>query len=201
MADFPYIPNIGSLKKFLGQVQTGGVPDKLTIKELQNVGLKSKNDRPIIPILKFLGFVDSSGVPSERWTAYRNKSQARAVMAEAVKGSYGPLFKTYPDANRKDTEALRNYFSSATSVGSGAVAQMVSTFKALCDLGDFGGELPTKPPASKGTPVQPAAKATATAGSRALTVNLKIELQLPATDDAAVYDKLFEAMKKHLLSS
>jgi hypothetical protein len=32
-----------------------------------------------------------------------------------------------------------------------------------------------------------------------LTININIQLQIPATDDATVYEKLFEAMNKTIL--
>jgi len=33
-----------------------------------------------------------------------------------------------------------------------------------------------------------------------LTININIQLQLPATDDASVYEKLFDAMNKTILA-
>jgi len=34
-----------------------------------------------------------------------------------------------------------------------------------------------------------------------VTVNVNIRLELPATQDASVYDKIFESLKKHILAS
>src|SRR5439155_21417783 len=116
MADFPYSPHAASVKRFLEHVQKAGVPDKVTLKYLEKVGFKGKNDRYILGILKFLGFVDSTGVPTKMWRAYRNKEAARATLAAAMREAYGDLFRTYPDAHRKDNEALRNYFSAHTTV-------------------------------------------------------------------------------------
>jgi hypothetical protein len=53
-ADFPYMTNPASLRRFLEKVQSLGVPTKVTIPYLQSLGFKSTNDRPIIPALKFL---------------------------------------------------------------------------------------------------------------------------------------------------
>jgi hypothetical protein len=39
-----------------------------------------------------------------------------------------------------------------------------------------------------------------TATQNRMTVNINIQLQIPATDKADVYDSFFAAMKKHLLS-
>ncbi|MCH8813533.1 MAG: DUF5343 domain-containing protein [Chloroflexi bacterium] len=208
MADYPYMPNVGNLKKFFDYIQSGGVPDKLTRKYLESVGFKSKNDRKIIPILRFIGFLDPSGVPTEPWKAYRDKTQARMVLAQAIRGAYSGLFGTYPDADRKDTEALRNYFSGQTSLAAGAVTQVVGTFKTLCGLGDFAGNAveaadgsTKQEPLDGSTNLEPKVikqivEVPAKGGG--LTINLNIQLQLPPTDDASVYDKLFASMKKHL---
>jgi hypothetical protein len=65
MADFPYSPQPLSVKRFLDHVQKAGVPDKVTLKYFEKVGFKTTNDRYILGILKFLGFVDSTGVPTK----------------------------------------------------------------------------------------------------------------------------------------
>src|SRR3990172_2952002 len=131
MADFPYTPHPASVKRFLAHAQTAGVPDKVTHKYLEKVGFKTKNDRYIISVLKFLGFLDSTGGPTKTWQAYRNKSKSRATMADAIRRSYDDLFRTFPDAHRKDAEALRNYFSAHTKVAESTLGLIVSTFKAV----------------------------------------------------------------------
>ena len=60
-------------------------------------------------------------------------------MAQGVRAGYGELFKTFPDAHRKDSEALTNFFKAKTSVGDAVIKQMVGTFKTLAAYGDFDG--------------------------------------------------------------
>jgi hypothetical protein len=198
-ADFPYMTNPAALRRFLEKVQTLGVPSKVSITFLNSLGFKSTNDRPIIPALKFLGFLNGSGEPTETWQRYRHKTTAGAVLAAAIRTGYADLFATYPDAERKDTEALRNYFSTHTKVGEASLNMIVRTFKTLCDAADFTGDAasPVEPdvrkpaggkdylPVKPQTPFGPA-------------ININIQLQLQATEDAKVYDNFFAAMKKHL---
>lgn len=105
-ADFPYLTNPASLRKFLEKIRTVGVPEKVTIAYLASLGFKSANDRPIIAALKLLGFADGSGVPTETWQRYRPRETAGAVLAQAIRTTYSELFSIYPDAERKDNEAL-----------------------------------------------------------------------------------------------
>jgi hypothetical protein len=62
MAEYPYILNTGSLKSFLESIPKIGVPDKINTNTLPMLGYKSKNDRPIVKILRFIDFIDVNGV-------------------------------------------------------------------------------------------------------------------------------------------
>lgn len=210
MADFPYSPHAASAKRFLEHVQKAGVPEKVTQKYLEKVGFKSKNDRYILGILKFLGFVDGTGVPTKTWRAYRNKESAGAVLATAMREAYGDLFRTYPDAHRKDSEALRNYFSAHTTVAESTLGLIVNTFKTLAGVADFEATVPDlqdESPASAADTETPSKKVKARRDSGAEdqgigrpAININIQLQLPATEDGAIYDKLFASLKKHLFT-
>lgn len=210
MADFPYSPQPTSLKRFLEHVQSAGVPDRVSQKYLEKVGFKAKNDRYIIGVLKFLGLLDPSGNPTKTWQAYRSRSSAAATLGEAIKRSYVDLFRTYPDAQRKDNEALRNYFSAHTRVAESTLALIVSTFKALCALAEFDGEsaAATEKSSQEHEPTEAALKSgqltplpvSLPRPILAPAININIQLELPVTESAEIYDKLFAAMKKHLFS-
>jgi hypothetical protein len=210
MADFPYSPHAATVKRFLEHVQKAGVPDKVTLKYLEKVGFKTKNDRYILGILKFLGFVDSNGVPTKTWRAYRNKESAGATLAAAMRDAYGDLFRTYPDAHRKDNEALRNYFSAHTTVAESTLGLIVTTFKILASIADFESAVSVTGDEGREEARAPSgAKSAAKAHRESQTddqrtarpvININIQLQLPATEDGAIYDKLFAALKKHLYS-
>jgi len=200
MAEFPYTPQPPKVKPFFNQIQKTGVPPKVTYKYLESLGFKSKNDRYLVGILKFLGFLDSSGKPTERWRAY--KEGAPVAMAGAIRTAYGDLFNMYPDAYRKDSEALRNYFSTQTAVAESTLRLIVRTFTALCELANFEGLAAAVSAALSTAPAPEVVGPSPTAlrEPAGITVNINIQLALPATEDASIYEKLFAALKKHLLS-
>jgi len=76
---------------------------------------------------------------------------------------------------------------------------MEQTFKELCGLADFEAVVVTEPAAK---PITPTIKEVAEipTGVRPVTININIQLQLPATEDVTIYDNLFSALKKHLFS-
>lgn len=137
MANYPYILKTGSLKKFLENIPSVGIPDKITIRHLYAIGFKSKNDRALIPVLKFLNFIDESGAPTEKYKKFRDKSQSKKILGAAIKAVYSEIFKIYPDAPNRDNSTLQNFFSTNTGLGERAVKSIVETFKALCSVADF----------------------------------------------------------------
>jgi len=204
MAQAIYTPNTNSIPRFLAHVQTAGVPPKVSGEYLKSVGFKSGNDRYLIPILKALKFLDSSGVPTDRWRSYRDKQKAKGVLAAAITEAYSNLFETYPDAYRRDNEALRNYFSTQSpGLNESTLQLVVRTFKVLCTDADFSSaaaaeEILEQEEVKEKGGGQHIRRTTGQSGD-GLTININIQLQIPATDDATVYEKLFEAMNKTIL--
>lgn len=196
MAEFAYSTKPGSVVRFLAEIQSIGIPTKVTYKHIESLGFKSKNDRPIIAILKNLGFLDGSAVPTDRWKDYRDRSQAPRVLAEGIREAYSELFAVYPDAHRRDDEALTDFFKSRTAVAEKTVRLMLRTFTSLCELADF--QLDAGKPAGRNQAEMQGTPSTLTHAPRhqiALSVN--IELVLPATKDESIYDALFASLKKH----
>lgn len=196
MAKYPPVQTPGRLKKFLTEIKSAGTPKKVSIKWLESLGFKSKNDRLFLQVLDALGFT-SNGSPTERYKRFRSKATAPSVLASALKEAYKELYSTFPNAQMKDSKALEDWFASNTSVSEITRQRMVNTFQTLADLANFKGEIPpdlgeeVKRPKGKG----------AAAIGRSVTLNLNIQLQLPATHDQEIYEKLFAAMGKYLLGS
>jgi len=200
MATYIYLTNPSKLKSFLPKIQDTGVPPKLTIKHLKGMGFKSTNDVALISAMKALGFVSPSGEPTEIWKFYRNKSQAPAVLARAIKQHYAELYQMYPDAHLKDTEALRNFFSTHTTVSGGTLNFMIGTFKTLAGLANFDASI-AEPP-SQTSVTSPEAINTKTQTIRTsksgLVVNVNIQLTLPDGSTPDTFEAFFKAMRKHL---
>lgn len=198
---YPYTQNVGSLVGVIKAIGSHGVPDKFTTKELPVWGYKSSNDRSIVSVLKHIGFVDQSGTPQQLWRDAR--TNPALATAKGTKAGYAELFKTFPDAHRKDAEALTNFFKAKTSVGDSVIKQMVATFRALAQFGEFDG---VDEATADTVDMAPAAASPATSavsrqisGAGGMTINLNVELVVPTDATGDVYDKFFAAMKKHLL--
>ena len=202
MAEYPYINTPTALKDFVRDIPDRGMPDGVTKKYLDSLGLKSSNHRAIGGILEFIGFVDQSRKPTERYQHFRARARQGSVMAQALRESYSELFKIHPDAYQKDEESLRNFFTGHSSVGSQAQRGMVAVFRTLCDFADFEAEAakPTNDTAETVTErTKPSTRASIAEGIQ--TLNINIQLELPVTSEPAVYDALFQAMRKYILKA
>lgn len=202
MQSYPYMSNPAKLRKFLQHVQTAKVPPKVTYQYLSSAGYKSRNDRPILPAMKFLGFLDASGVPTKVWQAYRDTQNAPAVLAEAMRTGYSELFSMYEDAYSKDDAPLESFFSSKTNVGKASMRFMVTTFRTLCKLADFGAipkefapeAVVTQPPSALEEGARPEVKITP-------RLQLNIEIHIAADTPDEKIETIFKNMKKYLLSN
>jgi len=197
MATIPYTPSPKNVKEFFGTIQGLGIPPKVTQTYLKTIGFKSSNDHYLIGLSKSLGFVDTVGKPTTKWRDFKDKTKAPKVMADAVKTAYADLYSTYPDADKKDDDTLQNYFARTSGVADSVARLMVRTFKNLCELADFEAvaeeEHVTTPTAPAGEKV-----GEIPLGEKPVTLNINIQLQLPATEDVTIYEALFSALKKHL---
>jgi hypothetical protein len=138
------------------------------------------------------------------------QSVCRRDIGRRHAGSLRRSVSAIPDAHRKDNEALRNYFSAHTTVAESTLGLIVATFKALAAVGDFETAAPvTGSDSGADTKVRASTKSAAEAprdlrvnghSTARPAININIQLQLPATEDGAIYDKLFAALKKHLFT-
>jgi hypothetical protein len=212
MADrnYPYTTVPNKLREILGKAPSMGRPDKVTQEWLRKAGWTSSNDRSVIPVMRFAGLISSDGTPTEVWDAVRVQDEAhRSKVADAIRRAYADLFALYPDAHRRDAEALRNFFRANTSGGDQVQTKLVQTFQVLTEFADF-----DAPSTNGASAASPAAEKSAKGAGKAqvpslvppehhaapgLALNVNIQLQLPATADGEVYEKLFGAMRKHLM--
>ena len=60
-------------------------PERFSIKFLENLGFTSTNDRSFLGILKDLGFLNTDGVPQQRYYDYMDRSRSKYVLAEGIR--------------------------------------------------------------------------------------------------------------------
>lgn len=202
MAEYAYTTVTGKIKEILTKVRTTGRPTKLTVAHLKTLGFTSSNDSTLIGVLKFIGFIDASNIPTSVWNEYRG-AHHKTVLAKAIRVGYADLFAVYPDANTRSNSELSHVFSTSSSAGSQVINKTVATFKALVEEADFSAESePTETTLRSGPLHEPAAAAarplTPTSHSTNPEVHIDIQIHISPDSSHEQIEKIFESMAKHL---
>jgi hypothetical protein len=204
MSEIPYAVNTGKIKTYFDKFQQAGVPQKVDVAWLKSIGCwAGGNDTYIISVLKFIGFIDSSNAPTELWKSYKDPTKARTTLAKGIREGYEVLFGTYADANLKDKDTLYAFFSAKTGKAKKTVDNMVNTFRGLCQLADFG-TIEYKEEEKKHEEGEEKGKRKQQMMPQmpeGLVVNMNIQITLPVTEDAKVYENIFKALREQLFKS
>lgn len=206
-----YLVATKNLDGFFNSLLNAQAPPKFTIKFLEQLEFKSTNDRLFVGVLKSLGFVDSNGVPQDRYFRFLDRSQSKQVLAEAIKDAYADLFTVNIKANEMSSNEVKNKLKTLTQGGkSDAVLNWMSnTFTSLCKYADFttqknneiiriektdnySAEIPQNTNEHKMTHELVNKKITT-------EMHYNIQIHLPETRDITVYDAIFKSLKEHLL--
>lgn len=202
-----YLITTKNLEAFLNALIGAQAPERFTQKFLESLEFKSTNDRLFIGMLKSLGMIDESGVPTNRYYDFLDQTQSKTILAEAIKESYGDLFAVNKNANGLSIDEVKNKFRTLTQgqKTDNVVQMMANTFNALCNYADWKtgvkkapkiDEQPDK--ALDGGKTEPSQPKNVSA-DKIPSLHYNIQIHLPETRDAAVYDALFKSLKEHLL--
>lgn len=206
MPSYPYTPVTGKLKTLLQKVRSSGIPPKLSTAHLKSLGFTSSNDPTMIGVLRFIGFIDGSSIPTPLWSEYRGQKH-RAVLGKAIKQGYADLFAVYPEANAASVADLIHVFSTSSTAGEQAIRQTVQTFKTLVEEADFtsaeGNTISTGPLHTPAAPSMAPALPTQNSGSSPPhpAVHIDIQIHISPESSSEQIDKIFESMAKHLYGS
>lgn len=203
MPDYPYTTVPGRIRSFLETIRSVSVPDKANRTWLPKIGFNSSNDRTMLSVLKFIGFINERGNPTDLWKNYR-RANHEEVLGDSIRDAYGSLFKIHEEPCSRSTNELKDFFRAETASAEGTISKMADTFNALCRMAKFRPVIQDSPEDSafdtSGILLQDvghAKKPMKLKSGQNVTVNININL--PETDDEEVYKRIFKALMDHLL--
>lgn len=207
-----YLVTTKNLEEFLNALKSAKAPERVNGTFLKNLEFNSSNDRLFIGMLKMLGLVDDSGVPTKRYYEFLDQSQSALILAEALREAYGDLFSINTKAQDLSIDELKNKFRTLTQgqYSDNVLGLMAKTFKSLADLAEWQPsrtvvfDLKPPPEEDESTKTEEVPKPDDRAKAKADRLNLRelhynIQIVLPETRDAAVFDAIFESLRRHLL--
>jgi hypothetical protein len=204
MGDFTYTTVPGKIKPFLDKVRQVGIPTKATVQWLKTIGFTSSNDPSLLGVLKTIGLIDASSIPTSTWSAYRGVHHKR-TLGDAIRKGYAELFAVYPDAWERANSDLEHVFSTSSTAGKQVIQKTVATFKALCECAEFGAPDDQPAPVVHTGPMHAPIAAAATlpartGGTPASSPSVHIDIQIHISPEASTdqIDQIFKSMAKHL---
>lgn len=195
-----YLTTTKNTKDIMAAIQKAGVPDKFSYDFLKKqLGFGSSSDRPTIPVLKALRFLDENGVPTDRYRRYKDPSQAGAVLAEAMRDAYADVFAGDQNAHALTSNQLKGVFARLSDKGEDVNKKMATTFRVFADMADFDAA-PADDPSDSDVPSESSADAQVITGQQRLgvAVHHDVHIHLPVSTDIAVYDAIFRSLRENL---
>jgi len=207
-----YVQCYGQIPDLFQRISQGQAPGQFTQQHLKDIGLTSVNHRAFIPLLKTLGFLSQEGQPTQRYHAFRDASQSKRVMAEALREAYADIFVIKEKPTKADRDAVEGKFKSAHNTSDRVATLMANTFFALLDLADLDattGKSQKAPEKDEKRPSAPTpvlershnAGVSADKHTHIPGLHYDIQIHLPATKDIEVYNAIFKSLKEHLYES
>jgi hypothetical protein len=203
----PFLNATGLVTKILDKIIEASQPERFTQDFLATkLGYSSGSARPIIPLLKKLGFIASDGAPTQLYAQFRNPENRGAAMAQALRTAFKEIYDRNEYAHDLPREKFKNLVVEITGLepDNQIVSAIVGTFQNLKPYANFDQPAPTgngkvtvleksEPTATPATP-PPAAQ-----NSSGLNLSYTINLNLPETTDVEVFNAIFRSLKDNLL--
>lgn len=199
-AEFAYMTSAKNLSSIFDRIAGAGTPPKFTYDFLKTLNFQSSSDRPVIGVLKGLGFLTPDGVPTDRYNSFRDGSRRGAAMAAGLRDGWAPIFLADQSAQSRSSSELTELFKSVSGKGEAVAKKMATTFKLLCDMADWSSPAPELPEPDGDLVVERVEPPGASTGDGSLLrLHHDIHVHLPPTSELSVYTAIFRALKAELL--
>ena len=196
----PYLSSNKNVPTLFDKIASAKIPDNFNNNFLQTtIGLKGSNDRPLIPLLRNLGFIDQSNTPTSTYRLLKGDKR-KIAWAEGVRKAYGPLFDADDTAHKLSADKLKSLVSQVAGTDDDATARIASTFSTVVKLGDF--ENIASKSSDEETSQEEADNPEREERQKGLPRGLRtefhynIQVQLPSNGTEETYLNIFNAIRK-----
>lgn len=227
MASFPYISGAGNIAAILGILRKN-FPAAVTADTVKKYQIASNNESYIINTLQFLGLLDSESkktkVATEIFSLHEDES-FQAELTKVVRNSYSELFELHgEDAWHLDKKKLIGYFRQADKTSEVIGTRQAAVFQILAIQC---GKITAPSETAKQGVKSSTASITKPRGAKqavkskvsspefsesdgksdldkekngAISLNVRIEINLPTGASAENYDAIFKSIREHIMN-
>lgn len=204
-----YLTSTKNFEGIMNSILGARAPERFTNKFLEDLGYKSSNDRLITGVLKALGLLSDTGEPTQRYYDFLDQSQSKKIIAIGIQEAYEDLFNLNKEAQKLSQDDVKNKLRTLTQgqKGDKVIDNMARTFRVLCDYADWSDITAVPQTRSEPTSIIDTVeqvpsndeKTKVEPHSNQLGLHYNIQIHLPETTNMAVYDAIFQSLKKHLM--
>lgn len=197
----PYLPAVKNLHAILTKVQQAAVPDAFGVDFLRDLGFTSSNDRAIIKVFKYLGFLDASGRPQAAYRDFVDHTKTKIVLADRLRAAFDDLYVANKKAHEQSANELKGWFKSKTGKGEPVAEKMATTFKGLASFADFSQVAPIVTEKKEQKPELPKEEQERKPLPSAAHFGLvyRFEIHLPDTQNIDTFRAIFKALREELI--
>jgi len=203
-AKLPYLTTPGTIENALAKVKAAATPPTFNNDFVHaKLQIKGGAGKSIPPFFKKLGLVSESGVPTGLYQKLRNPSTAGDALGEAVRIAYRPLYEVNEYVHELSDRELKGLIHQVTGLEEGnRISELIqSTFLKLKKHATFNGSTSVEVSRNEAPEEGEAGqrKPAGLSASHDLRIGYTINLNLPATANAEVFDAIFQSLRRNLL--
>jgi Family of unknown function (DUF5343) len=227
MASFPYISGAGNVSVVFGLLRKN-FPAAVTADTIKKYQIASNNESYLINTLQFLGFLDSESKKTQVATdvfSLHDDDEFQAELGKVIERSYRELFELHGEnAWSLDKKKLIGYFRHADKTSEVIGTRQAALFQVLAvQSGKLAAPSETAKQGMKPSPANNTKpkvlkqtdkpKATSLDSSNndgkswlgkeknsAVSLNVRVEINLPAGASAENYDAIFKSIREHIMN-
>jgi hypothetical protein len=214
---FPYTTTVAGLSTTLQQLRSA-FPAKVNADTLKKWGIAAGNESSILQTLRFVNLINDDGdknADAAKAFVIHDDAKFAEAFGALVRKAYDGVFELHGDnAWAVGKDKLITFFRESDQTSARVGEQQAVTFLALAGLAGHGAApaAPTNGGHRQAAPRRtradkapaksaPAAAPAPAASGGPLTVSVRVELNLPVTDDQGVYDKIFRSIRENLVNA
>ena len=164
------------------------------------LGIRGGSARPIPPILKRVGLLNSDNSPTELYSKFKSDSSRAGAALQALRNGFAEIFKRNEYAHKESDDRLRDLVVEVTGLAKtdpivGLISNTFNTFR------DYAKGAPDSPAVSTAAQDNPNGAPLPNGAGESPKFSLvnTINVVLPETTDLQVYNAIFRSIRENLM--
>jgi len=192
---FPYATSPSELKNILRLIPKKPKPPKLVTSTANTWGIKNTGVGRTLGVLREIGLIDASGVPTADYVAYMTEGTGGLALGKKIKERYNELFDHFTQPQNASSSDLKNFFNIHSGGVEKTIEYQISTFKALSEFASFDDTY--TPPSSLGVATN--ARGDAAARSASPQIHFDLHIHLPEGKNTSDYESIIRAISDYIV--